>query len=406
MKMLQTVAFWIVAVLTFVPCYASVHDEVQPAGQVIVRVENPLPLAREDEVVALDWAELRTHLPALGEANVRVRDAASEQEVITQLFDEDADGQPDELLFLVSLWPNETRSYAVEAAPSALEPEARVYVRHDEERDDVAWESDRIAFRAYGQGLWQASAYEPLVSSGIDVWPKRVRDLILERWYAEGHDAYHLDTGEGADFFSVGPTLGAGGTAIWRDGQLYRAENFASYRIIANGPIRAVFELIYEPWMAGDIEVEQVKRITIDAGQNLFREESTFSKSTPEALPYVVGFVERSGSVGSMSRAQPWAWLSLWGPVERTNGGHGALGIAVLLPEDRLEAVREAAGHYLAVTAATPGEPVTHYIGAGWTASGDFDTVEDWWTYLDTFAQRLNAPLQVILSPASEGSDN
>jgi pectinesterase len=367
-----------------------------------VRVENPLAMVRPDEVVSLDWIALQDRDAAFAEGDVRVIDAASGEEVLSQRLDDDGDGTTDALLFLVSLWPEEVREYAVEVAPPAADMAPRVFARHDEYRDDVAWESDRIAYRTYGQGLWNASEFDPLVSSGIDVWPKRVRDLIIERWYEKGHDAYHLDTGEGADFYSVGPTLGAGGTAIWQDDQLYRAENFKEHRMIANGPIRAIFELTYEPWDAGGVEVSEVKRITIDAGQNLFKSESTF-ESEADALTYAVGFVKRAeGVVGAMKQAGAgWSWLSVWGPVERKNGGHGALGSAALLDRSRLVDVQETEDHYLALLTATPGVPAVQYVGAGWTASGDFETVEDWWHYLDTFAQRLQTPLNVILLPAS-----
>ena len=87
--------------------------------------------------------------------------------------------------------------------------------------------------------------------------------------------------------------------------------------------------------------------------------------------------------------------------MERKNGGHGALGTAALLDRDRLVAVRETDDHYLALLTATPGEPVVQYVGAGWTASGDFNTVEDWWAYLDAVVQRLQAPLRVTVLPAS-----
>jgi pectinesterase len=399
MKTVRTVLGLGIALVALLASDLPVAAQGMPGeDKLVVRVENPLSLMRADEVVALSWSALRTRLPALGEGKVRVRDAAAGREVMTQLLDHDADGTLDELLFLASLWPNETRAYVVEAAPPALTHAPRAYAAYIPERDDVAWESDRIAYRTYGQGLWQASEYDPLVSSGIDVWPKRVHDLVIDRWYAKGHDAYHLDTGEGADFYSVGPTLGAGGTAVWHDGQLYRAENFKEHRIIADGPIRAIFALIYEPWHAGDREVSEVKRITIDAGQHFFRAESTFESETADELTGVVGFVKRpEGVVGSMSRARPWAWLSTWGPVEHKNGGHGDLGSAVLIDGARLDAVRETADHYLAFTQARPGEAVVHYVGAGWTASGDFDDVESWWAYLDTVAARLQTPLEVTL---------
>jgi pectinesterase len=383
-------------------CLAAASALAQPAA-VEVRVENPLDQPRPDEVVELDWSELQSRLPQLAEGNVRVIDAGSGDEVLTQVFDGDGDGAPEALLFLASLWPSETHTYTVEATPPAADLAPRSYARYDPPRDDMAWESDRIAFRTYGQGLWENDEYGPLVSSGIDVWPKRTRDLILDRWYEKGHDAYHLDTGEGADFFSVGPTLGAGGTAIWHDGTLHRAENFAGHRILADGPIRAVFEMTYEPWDAGGVEVSETKRITVDAGQNLFHSESTFETDGADELTVAVGFVKRAeGLVGSMKQATPnWAWLSAWGPVERKNGGHGDLGTAALLDRSRLEEVRETDDHYLALLTATPGEPIVHYAGAGWTASGDFDSVQDWWAHLDALAQRLQHPVRVTLSPAT-----
>ncbi|HYH83390.1 MAG TPA: DUF4861 family protein, partial [Longimicrobium sp.] len=267
-------------------------------------------------------------------------------------------------------------------------------------RDDVAWESDRIAFRIYGQGLWKASEYQPLVSSGLDVWLKSVRDLVVEKWYAKGHDAYHVDTGEGADFYSVGPTLGAGGDAPWRDGKMWPAKNFRSHRIIATGPIRTVFELTYDPWDAGGVQVTETRRFTLDAGHNLFRGESTFTSADGSDVPYVIGTVKREGLVGSTSRAGAWGWLATWGPVERKNGGHGELGTAVLMPRERITDVRELGDHYVLGAVARSGVPVAHYIGAGWSDSGDFRGVEDWWRHLDRMSQRLANPIAVTVVPA------
>jgi hypothetical protein len=74
------------------------------------------------------------------------------------------------------------------------------------------------------------------------------------------------------------------------------------------------------------------------------------------------------------------------------------MGTAVLLPRDRLTDWKEAFNHYLAVTHARSGETVVHYIGAGWTDSGDFPTPQSWWAYLDAFAKRLGSPLKVTLA--------
>ena len=378
---------------------AALAAQPRPAG-VLVRAENPLQLERPDEVLELPWADLRRRLPALAPGRVRVVDAATGAEAATQAFDGDGDGTIDQLLVLASFWPGEKKQLLVQDAAPAAAPKPRVHARHDEHRDDVAWESDRIAFRIYGQGLWKATEYQPLVSSGLDIWTKSVRDLIVDRWYGKGHDAYHVDTGEGADFYTVGPTLGGGGDAVWRGGRMYPAKNFKSYRILADGPIRTVFELRYDPWDAGGVQVTEVRRFTLDAGQNLNREESTFTSADGSEVPYVIGTVKREGLVGSTSRAGAWGWLATWGPVERKNGGHGQLGTAVLMPRDRITEVRELADHFVLQATARSGVPVVHYVGAGWTDSGDFRSVEEWWRHLDRLSQRLAAPIAVAIDPA------
>jgi len=331
---------------------------------------------------------------------VRVRDVASRGELVTQALDADADGRPDSLLFQASFFPNEAKVFVVEAAAPQVAAKSRAHVKFVPERTDVAWENDRIAFRTYGQLLWKL---EDLHSSGVDVWVKRTRALVLDDWYGHGHDYYHLDRGEGADFYKVGPTLGAGATAIWRDGKMHRAENFKSHRVIADGPIRLVFELEFDPWNAGGLTVTETKRVSLDAGQNLYRQESVFRATGADSLTYAVGFVKRPGLVGSTSRANRWAWLTGWGPVDnkKGEGGHGDLGTAVMVDRARVADVKELDDHYVLLASARSGQPVVHYIGAGWTGSRDFTGVEDWWRYLDASARRLEAPLKVTLGDAS-----
>src|SRR5262249_34379944 len=135
--------------------------------------------------------------------------------------------------------------------------------------DDFAWENDRIAHRMYGAALetWEK---EPLTSSAVDVWLKRTRRLIVNDWYMV--DDYHHDHGEGADFYSAGKSRGCGGSGLWRAGKLVVWKNFRDSKVLANGPIRLVFELRYP-------DLGETKRITLDAGQNFGRFESNYSET-------------------------------------------------------------------------------------------------------------------------------
>jgi rhamnogalacturonyl hydrolase YesR len=375
-------------------------------AQVVVRLENPLALARPDEVIALSWAALGQRLPGLDTAQVRAVDAGTGAELPTQPVDSDGDGRTDQLLVLMSFWPNQVRELLVEPRAPTTRPVPRAYARHVAERDDMAWESDRIAYRIYGQGLWKQ---EDLHSSGIDVWVKRTRDLVVDRWYSRGHDSYHRDSGEGADFYTVGPSLGAGGDAVWKDGRLYRAENFRSWRVLAAGPVRAIFEVTYDPFDAGGVRVSETRRFVMDAGQNLFREVTTFhtdSAARAAPLTYAIGFVKHAQGQVASSR---WTtggrvWLSTWQPVERANGGHGELGLGLLLERSSLLRFQETDDHILALATARPEQPVVHYVGACWTASGDCPHVRAWWRALDALAERLASPIRVTMPPAGAGT--
>lgn len=366
----------------------------QAATSVVVSVENPLAIARNDETISLAWSALQAKLPGLAAAKVRVRDVGSGREIASQVIDSDGNGTPDALLFQGNFAAKDVRRFSVEeAAPATFAP--KTYARHDEERDDIAWESDRLGWRIYGEGLKKTSS--AMSSSGVDIWVKKNHELVVKKWYEKGHDEYHVDKGEGADFYDVGETLGAGGTALWVNDSLYRADNFIKWKIVAMGPIRTIFEVEYPEWKAGAFKVSQTKRMIIDAGSNLTREESVFHSSDPREIPYVIGEVKRNGMNGTMSRAYPWAWLTGWGPTTPKSGGDGETGTGLLLPRNRLRDWKENNNHYLAVTYAKPGETVVHYVGGAWTMSGDFRDARDWWRYLDEYAQRLATPVVVTV---------
>jgi len=384
--------------LTAAPAIAQ-SPSARPASAVVISAENSLAIERPDETMTVPLGELRARLGTIDPAALRVRDGASNAEIPSQAVDDDGDGTIDALIFQSSFFPGETKRFVVERGTPAPVAVRRVHVMHDPDRDDIAWENDRIAHRTYGVGL---AKYEPLVSSGIDVWMKSVRTPVLDKWYAKKAPAsYHHDTGEGADFFDVGATLGAGGVAIWKNDSLYRPPNFTSWRIIADGPVRVIFEMQHPEFDAGGTKVAVTRRISLDAGQNLSRAVTTFRFAGSAPLPYVIGLVKRAGVVGSESSAQQWSWLSEWGPVDHKNGGHGELGTAVLIPRAELRDWKETSDHYLAVSEAKPGQPVVEYLGAGWTGSGDFSGVHDWWQYLDQAAARIATPVRLTLGAPS-----
>ena len=71
------------------------------------------------------------------------------------------------------------------------------------------------------------------------------------------------------DAYSAGPTRGCGGSGVWANNQLFILTNFVDSRVLTNGPIRVMFELVYEPFDAGGTQVSEVLRVSLDAGSQL-----------------------------------------------------------------------------------------------------------------------------------------
>lgn len=251
----------------------------------------------------MPWRDVNQALQGALLQHLTVRDAAGRSlpYQVTNVAPEAKDPQGKgiaygELIFQHDFAAGEhSASFTVEKSEAVAPPfPVQAFARYVPERlDDFAWENDRIAHRTYGQALAapdaQGSGKEVLVTSGLDIWFKRVRYPVVDRWYNKGHDHYHKDEGEGLDMYGVGTTRGAGGTGIWDGKLLHTSRNYASWKVIANGPIRAIFELRYDAWDAAGASVSEVKRFTVDAGHDFDQIDSTFSFSGPAQLTAAIG---------------------------------------------------------------------------------------------------------------------
>lgn len=294
------------------------------------------------------------------------------------------------LLIQADFAPGETRRFLLfpRAQVAALPPvTSRAHARFVPERlDDFAWENDRVAHRVYGPAI-MTDPKEMLVSSGVDVWSKSAHRLVQDAWYERGD--YHLDKGEGLDYYHVGTSRGCGGLGVFDGGQLHVSKNFSSWKILADGPLRTEFELRYDAWDAAGRKVAETRRVTLDAGSNFSRVESRFSSDRP--LTIGVGITQREGK-GSY-HDQAGSWMSYWEPAMSANGSNAC---AVILPG--ATGFVENAAHYLALGPAKPGQPFVYYLGAGWSKSGDFANANVWDAHVANTAARLAHPLAVTLS--------
>lgn len=261
----------------------------------------------------------------------------------------------------------------------------RTYVlRNPEGAQNINWENDRIAFRVYGPTVRHR------VGSGIDVWPKSVEYPVIDKWYrlsAAGFE-YHVERGEGADFYHVGRERGCGGSAIWRNGQPFASETYGTHQIVANAPDHVDFTLEFEPWDAAGLRVSETKTIRMVPGTNFFR--VTHTVNTAGAANITVGLALTALSEAGLRQDKVRGTMSLW---EQADPAYPALG-TVIIADPRHVTGFDAAGkdHYMLLTV-KPGEPFTYFVGAGWAGNRHFSAPGSWdaWLQQEGDWAKLNA---------------
>src|SRR5258708_19546501 len=94
------------------------------------------------------------------------------------------------------------------------------------------------------------------------------------------------------DRYEVGGSRGCGGTGVWDGQKLYVGRNYKTWRVIANGPIRAIFELTYDTWDTAGGSVGGAKPFPLDAAHNHHQVADTFLANTPpkETTPAIPSY--------------------------------------------------------------------------------------------------------------------
>jgi hypothetical protein len=367
------------------------------ANQLTVKAVNKLDLARPSQTLELSAKDLEP----IGEkelAKIHVQDAAG-KEVICQSVDTDYDAlhKADLVIFQADFAPGETKTFTVLAgAKQEFDKEQfKAFGRFVRERfDDFAWENDRIAHRTYGKALesWDG---EPLCSSTIDIWSKRTPRMVINDWYLADH--YHHDSGEGFDDYSAGLSRGDGGNGLWAADQLWVSRNFANSRVLANGPIRVMFELTYEPFSVNGPSVAEVKRVTLDAGQNLDHYQSFYKPYTrpgqPIALTTGIGLKKVKGEQVEFNAER--GWLLSWQEMEKNAGKQG---VAIVADPKLIEKQAEDKLNNLLLVKVSENNVASYWAGFCYDKAGPMADAASWKKYVDEFAQALQSPIAVSVT--------
>jgi hypothetical protein len=384
-----------------IAAFLTIAALASPAlADVTVKATNKLNLDRPSQTIEISGKDLAS-LNVKDLALVHVKDDSG-RELMAQAVDTDFDDyhRADIVIFQADFKPNESKSFTLSAGKKQVykAEDFKAFGRFNRERfDDFAWENDRVAHRTYGAGLrtWKG---EPLTSSTIDIWSKRTPKMVTDKWYM--HADYHVDHGEGADFYSAGPTGGCGAAGVWADGKVVWPANYVMSRTLAAGPIRVLFELDYEAFDAAGNKVSAMRRTQLDAGQNLNHIVMTYkpeggAKDVMAAIGLKKTLVEKGVLEHGKDFNKERGWLTKFEDVEKKAGKQG---LAVIVDDPKLiqEQVEDARNQLLVVKLPADGK-LSYRAGFFWDKSEQFKDYDAWKQYVDQQAQGIASPIEVVV---------
>ena len=212
--------------------------------------------------------------------------------------------------------------------------------------------------------------------------------MIINERYKSGD--YHVDHGNGMDYYHVGHTLGAGNMAPFINDTIRYSGNYYQWRVLDNGPLRSSFTLSYDTWNAGGIKVKATKTISLDAGSRLNRIENVFLYEGANPLPVVVGIVKRP-EAGIILLNEQQGIMGYWEP---THGPDGTTAVGSILSTP-VSTMMIDTTQLLAKTIVKNNEPIIYYTGGAWDKEGDIRNAKEWFSYLENFSNELKLPLIV-----------
>lgn len=385
---------------------------------VTVTVTNPLAMERSNEMVEVSMETVTDRLGLADTAQIVVLNADGQQVPYQITYD-------GKVIFPAAIAAGGTATYTIQTGtPEAFDVKAcgRCY---PERMDDMAWENDLVAFRAYGPAL-QAKGERGF---GYDLFTKyNTTEPMLEAMYAKELDketlakiaelkktdpkaaaelsrerSYHIDHGYGMDCYAVGPTLGAGVAALMVNDTIIYPWCYKNQEILDNGPLRFTVKLEFTPLtVKGDSTVVETRLITLDAGSHLNKTVVSYS-NLKETLTIVAGIVlhEPDGAVVADAAN---GYITYVDPTTGPDNGKIFMGAAVpavvkdaktvLFSEKEKKERNNADGHVLAVSDYEPGSEYVYYWGFAWDKA-DIKTADAWNRYMADFAQKVRNPLTV-----------
>lgn len=414
---------WMKNTLVICTCILGLVTGCSPINdRQIITITNHLDLPRTEELVEIPLKQLHRSILAEDKTWV-VLDSEGNQVPYQITYDS-------LLIFPVRIAEKGTAEYTVAKGIPVSSDTICCGRCYPERLDDIAWENDKAAYRAYGPALQRSGER----GFGYDILTKSVSYPVLEERYrkeldplarkqmkelresGKHHEAdsigraisYHIDHGNGMDCYSVGPTLGGGTSALLVDSSLVYPYCYREYQILDNGPLRFTVRLEFNPLtVASDSNVIETRVISLDKGSYLNKTILSYQHLS-EPCQLATGIVVHPQNPDGAWIGKDRAIIAYADSTDRVNAGNGVIHVGALLTKSPLwKGVRwfneqekqfspGALGHVMMISDYKPGKPLVYYWGSSWSKSG-FSTQEEWVNYLEDYDKFLSSPLEISI---------
>ncbi|HWR14096.1 MAG TPA: DUF4861 family protein [Terriglobales bacterium] len=333
----------------------------RPAANVVVRVQDL-------RKVATDF-NLGAFIVTVSDASTLIEDAKAPvaTEVPSQADDLDGDDRADEIAFQIPLQPGQTRivsiaygnPYAFSLIKSAYS--ARAHTKFSRHYEGLGWESDLVGWRLY---------FDP--RNAIDLFGKYRSGLVLDQFSTDGYD-YHSEAKAGRDIYKIGNSLGIGSVGAQVNGKIVKVADVKArnWRIVADGPVRAIAEMTYTGWRVAGRTVDLTSKVTIWAGERGFEHEIVAKNA--DGLELVTGLPRKPEAQLTELKSQPSVrMLATWGTQVLRPGATATealpgqnLGLLIALESERGGAADTTADDHLVPLKLQQGV-ARWYVAAAW----------------------------------------
>jgi len=415
-KSLLTVLFLIILVLG--GCRPKTDISSQFSDKMAIQVVNPTDLIRRDEVVELPVHRLVSRLPGFNSRAFLVLD--NDRELASQAIDRDNDGQAEQILAVLDLLPQQSRTLQILTAPGdqaiprsypkrtqatlAIKTggqfSGEVYqggtfsdIRFLRVPDHVTdhseyirfegpgWESDRVGYRFYLD--WR---------NAIDVFGKKKPELVLHKVGLDGYESYHHLSDWGMDVLKVGESLGLGSIAMWHDGRAERVADTDSVtcEIVYSGDVESLIRTTYFGWKVGDGSYRLTSELSIRAGSRLTRHDLQVQGDPPNLCTGIVKLADGEWMADDVQEV--WSTIATYG---KQSLAEDDLGLAVIFRRSDLIRLEADVHSHVAILQPQQGALTTYFLAA-WTQEADGITNKDaFLANLHETTERLSKPVRV-----------